>query len=320
MESRFLKTVRDDIRMRGYSMATEKTYLLWIRRFIHFTGNRHPANIEDSEIARYLTYLAVKHQVSVNTQKVVLNALVFLFRKHLGREIGDLGFTFASKQRQIPTVLTREEVGRVIECLTGRNRLILQILYGSGLRVMECLRLRCQDVDLKNLSLTIHDGKGRKDRRTLLSASLKDPMALQLGIAKRISTGDARREVGASMAPALARKYPAASKTAAWAYVFPASRWCDHPISGELCRHHLHQTVVRKFVSQAVKLAGITDKRVTCHTFRHSFATHMLANGTDIRTVQELLGHNDVSTTQIYTHVLGRHFAGSVSPLDHLSQ
>ncbi len=318
MASKFLETVRDDIRMRGYSMATEKTYLLWIRRFIHFTGNRHPANLDTCEISRYLTFLATKYQVSVNTQKVVLNALVFLFRKHLGREIGDLGFTLASKQRRIPTVLTREEVGRIIACLTGRNRLILQIMYGSGLRVMECLRLRCQDVDLKQFSLTVHDGKGRKDRRTLLSASLKDSLKQQLTIAKEVSEGDARRGVGASMTPALACKYPSASTSIAWAFLFPASRWCEHPLTGEICRYHLHQTVVRKFLAEAVKLAGIKDKRITCHTLRHSFATHMLASGTDIRTVQELLGHNDVATTQIYTHVLGRHFAGSVSPLDQL--
>ena len=305
--------------MRGYSMATEKTYLLWIRRFIHFTGNQHPANVEVSEIARYLTFLASKYQVSVNTQKVVLNALVFLFKKHLGREIGDLGFKLASKQRRIPTVLTREEVGRIIASLTGRNRLILQIMYGSGLRVMECLRLRCQDVDLKQFSLTVHDGKGRKDRRTLLNAPLKDSLVNQLAIAKGVSEKDALRGVGASMTPALTRKYPRASTSTAWAFLFPTSRWCEHPITGEICRHHLHQTVVRKFLAEAVKLAGITDKRITCHTFRHFFATHMLASGSDIRTIQELLGHNDVATTQIYTHVLGRHFAGAVSPLDHLS-
>jgi integron integrase len=318
--SQFIETVREDIRMRGYSMATEKTYLLWIGRFIHFTGNRHPANVELTEISRYLTYLAIHYQVSVNTQKVVLNALVFLFRKHLGRDVGNLGFTLATKKRRVPTVLTRTEVARILEQLSGRNKLIVQLLYGSGLRVMECLRLRRQDVDFENSSLTVHDGKGRKDRRTLLSQSLKKSLQRQLDVAREVQAGDAEKGIGASMTPAMQRKYPGAVTSPAWAYLFPASRWCTHPITGEVCRHHLHQSVVRKALRVALVCAGIEDKRVTCHTFRHSFATHLLASGADIRTVQELLGHDDVSTTQIYTHVLGRHFAGAASPLDLLGE
>jgi site-specific recombinase XerD len=272
MASQFLEDVRSNIRLRGYSLATEKTYLLWIRRFIHFTGNEHPATVPLSQVSAYLTYLAVQRRVSVNTQKTALNAIAFLFQKYLKREMGDLGFKLASKQKTLPNVLSVDEVRSVLGKLKGRNKLILQLLYGSGLRVSECLRIRVQDVDLDRFALTIHNGKGRK--------------------------------------------YPNAFKSEAWAYIFPSSKLCSHPLTGEICRHHLHPTVVRKFLSEAVKSAELKHKRVTAHTFRHSFATHMLAKGADLRTVQELLGHNDVSTTQIYTHILGRHYAGTSSPLD----
>lgn len=318
MGSRFLEAVRDDIRLRGYSMSTEKAYLLWIRRFIYFTGNQHPANVDVGQITAYLTYLAVQRKVSSNTQKVALNALVFLFQKYLKREVGNLGFTLARKQRYVPTVLTVDEVRKVLAQLEGRNKLIIQLMYGSGLRVSECLRLRVQDVDLSRSSLTIWDGKGRKDRVTLLGQSLKPALEQQIQSAIEIQKKDAKRDVGASMVPAVSRKYPRAHLQAAWAHIFPSSGLCAHPVTGELCRHHLHETAVQKFLREAVRRAGIDYKRVTCHTFRHSFATHMLANGADIRTVQELLGHNDVSTTQIYTHVLGRHYAGTASPLDQL--
>jgi integron integrase len=318
MASKFLEELRDDIRLRGYSMSTEKAYLLWVRRFIYFTGNQHPANVDVGQITAYLTYLAVQRKVSPNTQKVALNALVFLFQKHLKREVGNLGFTLARKQRYLPTVLTVDEVRKVLAQLEGRNKLIIQLMYGSGLRVSECLRLRVQDVDLNRSALTIFDGKGRKDRVTLLSQSVKPALELQIQSAIEVQKKDARRDVGASMAPALSRKYPRAHLQEAWAHIFPSSGLCAHPVTGELCRHHLHETAVQKFLREAVRHAAIDYKRVTCHTFRHSFATHMLAAGADIRTVQELLGHNDVSTTQIYTHVLGRHYAGTASPLDQL--
>ncbi len=306
------------MRMRGYSIATEKTYLLWIRRFIHFTGNEHPSTVSLSRIGDYLTYLAVQQGVSVNTQKTALNAIAFLFEKYLKREMGDLGFQLARKQRSLPTVLTVEEVRSIINQLEGRNKLILQLMYGSGLRAGECLRLRVQSVDLSSFALTIHDGKGRKDRQTLLSPQLELPLQDQIKSAIATQRNDNERGVGCSLPPALSRKYPNAFKSDAWAFLFPSSKLCHHPMTGEICRHHLHPTVVRKFLNVAVGSARIKHKRVTAHTFRHSFATHMLANGADIRTVQELLGHNDVATTQIYTHVLGRHYAGTNSPLDSL--
>lgn len=318
MSSRFLDELRGNIRMRGYSLATEKTYLLWVRRYIKYTGNQHPASVPPSEIASYLTFIADEFSVSVNTQKTALNALVFLYQKYLQIEVGDLGFRYAKKQRQLPTVLTTTEVRAIIEALEGRNRLILQLLYGSGLRVGECLGLRVQDIDLVNCSLTVVNGKGWKDRKTILSPRLIPELENYIEIGKSVQKKDNERGVGCSLPAALSRKYPNAFRSPAWAYIFPSSGLCAHPLTGEVCRHHLHPTVVRKFLQPAVRRAGITDKKVTAHTFRHSFATHMLARGADIRTVQELLGHNEVSTTQIYTHVLGRHYAGTSSPLDQL--
>lgn len=318
MSSQFLDAVRADIRRRGYSMYTEKTYLLWIKRFINFTNQTHPAEVEVGQIAAYLSELAVKWHVSPNTQRVVLNALVFLFEKHLGREVGELGFTLARKKRHVPTVLTQEEVAEVLSQLEGRNRIIVQLMYGSGLRVGECLRIRVQDVNFDRLSLTIHNGKGRKDRVAILSRNVVSGLHDLIESAIQNQAADAEMGIGVSMSPALIRKYPKASCSPAWAYLFPSSGHCPHPLTGELVRHHLHPTAARKFLKAAVARTSIRNKRVTCHTFRHSFATHLLASGTDIRTVQELLGHNDVKTTEIYTHVLGEHFAGTSSPLDRL--
>jgi integron integrase len=319
MPSPFLESIRADMRLRGFSIKTEKSYLFWIARFIRFVDKRHPADVQPVEITRFLTYLAVHRHVAANTQKVALNALVFLYQKFLHIEIGELGFKLATRQRQLPTVLMPHEVKLILDQLSGRNHLIIALLYGSGLRVNECLRLRVQDVDLQRKCLTIRDGKGNKDRQTLLGASLLDPLAKAIAAATVLQAQDNKQNVGSAIPPALARKYPNAFRSPAWAFVFPASGWCNNPYDGTLCRHHLHDSVVRKFLATAVKTAGILNKRVKCHTFRHSFATSMLSSGADIRTVQELLGHNDVSTTQIYTHVLGQHYAGTNSPMDMIS-
>ncbi|MBG56969.1 MAG: recombinase XerD [Porticoccus sp.] len=318
MSSPFLASVRHDLRLRGYSIRTEKAYLYWIRFYINYTGKRHPTDMGAPEVKAFLSYLANHRFVAVNTQKVALNALVFLYHKFLGIELGDLGFSLATKQRSLPTVLTREEVSNIIGSLSGRNRLIIELLYGSGLRVSECLRLRVQDIDLQGLSLTVRNGKGNKDRQTLLSPRLKEPLSAAIGEALVLQKQDNDRGVGPSLPYALGRKYPNAHCAPKWVFVFPSTGLCRHPVTGVICRHHLHQTVVRKALQQAVITAGVTNKKVTCHTFRHSFATHLLESGTDIRTVQELLGHNDVKTTQIYTHVLGQHYAGTSSPLDRL--
>ncbi len=277
MASAFLESVRADMRLRGFSIKTEKSYLFWITSYIRFVDRKHPSEVAVSEVARFLTHLAVDRKVAVNTQKIALSAL------------------------------------------EGRNRLIIALLYGSGLRVNECLRLRVQDVDLERKCLVVRSGKGNKDRQTLLSASLIEPLQQQIESALAVQASDNQRGVGCAMPPALARKYPSAWRSPAWAFVFPSSTLCHNPYDGTLCRYHLHDSVVRKFLAVAARNAGIASKRVKCHTFRHSFATAMLASGADIRTVQELLGHSDVSTTQIYTHVLGQHYAGTLSPLDRIT-
>lgn len=318
MPSAFMEAIRSDMRLRGFSIKTEKAYLEWIRQYIRFTGKRHPAELPTSEITRFLTHLAVNRHVAVNTQKAALNALVFLYQKFLKIDVGDLGFKLAAKQRHLPAVLNPREVKLILDQLAGRNKLIVSLLYGSGLRVNECLRLRVQDIDLESRSLVIHDGKGRKDRSTLLSAGVIPVLELAMAAAVKLQAYDNEHGVGCSIPPALARKYPNAWRTPAWAFVFPSSGWCNNPYDGTRCRHHLHDSVVRRFLAPAVRRAGLDGKRINCHTFRHSFATALLAAGTDIRTVQELLGHNDVKTTQIYTHVLGRHYAGTDSPLDRL--
>ena len=319
MGSLFLQGLRDDIRQRGYSMATEKTYLLWIKRYIYFCDRRHPADVGPIKIKDYLTYLAVRLRVSVNTQKVVLNALVFLYQKHLRIPVGELGFTLARKQRSLPSVLTQNEVGRVIGKLRSTNKLVGLLMYGGGLRVGECIALRVHDINLERNSITVFNGKGYKDRQTLLAPSIVGSVRKQIAVAIKVQKKDNLRGLGCSMTPALTRKYPKAFMQPSWAYLFPSNNLCAHPLTGELCRHHKHQSTFRKALKTAVEAAEIFDKRVNSHTFRHSFATHLLESGSDIRTVQELLGHNDVSTTQIYTHVLGKHYAGTKSPVEFLS-
>lgn len=316
MPSPFLESVRAEIRLRGYSLRTEKSYIGWIRRFIYFIGKRHPQEAGAAEVKSFLSWLATDRHVAVNTQKVALNALIFLYHKVFKIDLGDLGFQLATKQRHLPTVLSPGEVRSILNSLEGRDRLILALMYGSGLRVSECLRLRVQDIDLEHCALIVRDGKGRKDRQTILGSRLVDPLRQLIGQAITLQADDNRQGLGCSLPGVLGKKFPNAHRSPAWAFVFPSSGYCRHPVTGVICRHHLHETVVRKALRRAVVRAGVTHKRVSCHTFRHSFATHLLATGTDIRTVQELLGHNDVKTTQIYTHVLGRHYAGTQSPLD----
>ncbi len=316
-KSPFLQSIRDEIRLRGYSIRTEKSYLYWIKRYILFHQKKHPAELTPDHIKTFLSWLSTDRNMAANTQKVALNALVFLYKKVLKQEVGDLGFTLATKQRHLPIVLNTSEVHAILSLLSGRNALIIQLLYGSGLRITECLRLRVQDIDLDKLSLTIRDGKGNKDRQTILSQHCAKQFEAVIESAIQLQQADNKQGIGPSLPFALAKKYPNAFRQAAWMYVFPSSTLCPHPETGEVVRHHLHASSIRKALQPAVKQSGIR-KKVNCHTFRHSFATHLLEQGQDIRTVQELLGHNDLNTTQIYTHVIGQHYAGTVSPLDRL--
>ncbi|BFM18404.1 integron integrase [Maricurvus nonylphenolicus] len=318
MASPFLTQVRDEIRLRGYSLKTEKAYVHWIKRYIFFHNKRHPKDCGAQEVKQFLTWLASNRKVAANTQKVALNALVFLYHKVLKHDLGELGFSLATKQRHIPPVLEPHEVKLIIDQLPERDKLIVELMYGSGLRVSECLRLRVQDINLNRLAITVRNGKANKDRQTILAQKLVAPLEAQIKHAIEVQEKDKNNGIGSQLPVALMRKYPKARYTPAWAFLFPASHHCAHLDTGELCRFHLHQSAVRKSIGRAAKLAGITYKRVTCHTFRHSFATQLLTAGTDIRTVQDLLGHNDVKTTQIYTHVIGKHYAGTRSPLDNL--
>ena len=320
MASPFLETIRTEIRLRGYSIRTEKTYLTWIKRFIYFNNKRHPKECGPEEVKAFLSWLATDRHVAVNTQKVALNALAFLFNHVLKAPLGDMDFSLAHKQRHLPTVLSPEEIVRVLSALSNpRDQLIGQLLYGSGLRITEALRLRVQDINFDRMSLTVHDGKGKKDRVTLLCPELEPAIRKQIQASIELQRKDATNNIGVSLPYVLHRKYAKADRSPQWAFLFPSIGICTHPYAGHLCRHHLHDSVMRKALKFATERAGIWQKRITCHTFRHSFATHMLLNGADIRTVQELLGHNDVKTTQIYTHVLGKHFAGSSSPLSRLN-
>lgn len=318
MASQFIESVRQDIRLRGYSIRTEKTYVYWIKYFIRFNNCNHPNQMGAVEVKTFLSYLANQRNVAINTQKVALNALIFLYQKFLKIELGDLGFSLATKQRALPTVLTSAEVMKIFQQLNGRNKLVFELMYGCGLRVSECLRLRVQDIDTQRLAITVRDGKGHKDRQTLLPPQLVSELKREIEKAAQLLNNDVRRGIGVSLPNALSRKYRGAAKELRWAFIFPSSTTSVCPSSGLICRHHLHSSVIRKALKKAVGSACISSKRVNCHTFRHSFATHLLETGTDLRTIQELLGHNDVKTTQIYTHVVGRHYAGTQSPLERL--
>lgn len=318
-KGRLLDQVRDAIRLRHYSYSTEKAYLHWVRRFIYFHGKRHPAEMGEEEIAAFLSYLASVSRVSASTQNQALNALIFPYKHVLAREVGLIqGVVRAKRSVRLPTVLSREEVARVLGRLSGRDWLMASLMYGAGLRVMECARLLIKDVDFGMNQIVVRDGKGAKDRSVPLPASLVPALQQQLDEVRRVQAGDLADGYGEiSMPESLQRKYPAAPRELAWWYVFPASQRSRDPISKRIKRHHLDVSVIQRAVKKAVRAAAVF-KPVSCHAFRHSFATHLLAAGYDIRTIQELLGHTDVKTTMIYTHVLGKGGQGVTSPLDEL--
>jgi integron integrase len=315
--ARLLDRVRAAVRVRHYSLRTEQAYVQWIRRFILFHGTRHPGEMGGAEVSEFLSHLAVDGGVSASTQNQALNALVFLYREVLGRPLGDLGNPVRARtQRRLPVVLTRGEVRRLLERLTGVHHLMTSLLYGSGLRLMECVRLRVKDLELERLEILVRDGKGRRERVTTLPRSLVGVVRGQLERSLRIYEADLAEGFGEVWLPdALARKYTSAAREWAWQWVFPAERRSFDPRQEVVRRHHLHEAALQRAVRRAVRSAGIA-KPASCHTLRHSFATHLLEDGYDIRTVQELLGHRSVATTMIYTHVLNRGGRGVRSPLD----
>lgn len=316
---RLLDQVRDAIRTRHYSYRTEEAYVGWIKRFILFHHKRHPAEMGAAEVSAFLSSLATDAHVSASTQNQALAALLFLYREVLAQDFGWLNDVVRAKRTpHLPMVLTREEVKAILGALRGREWLMVMLLYGTGMRLVECLSLRVKDVDFGRNEITVREGKGHKDRHTMLPAAAREPLCTHLAHL-RVAHGEwLRQGVAAVHLPdALARKYPSASTEWAWQWVFPASNLCLHPRTGTRARFHLHESVLQRSVKAAGRRARI-GKPVGCHTFRHSFATHLLESGSDIRTVQELLGHADVRTIMIYTHVLNRGGQGVLSPADRL--
>jgi integron integrase len=316
---RLLDQVRAKIRLKHYSIRTEKSYLDWIKRYILFNNKRHPRDMGGPEVEAFLSHLAMERNVTASTQNQALSALLFLYRDVLAVELPWLdGVERAKKPARLPVVLTRAEVRAVLSHLDGTVELMASLLYGSGLRLMECVRLRVKDVDFAYKQIVVRDGKGGKDRVTMLSDGLIDPLQRQLDRARSLHEQDLFDGFGEVYLPnALERKYPNASREWGWQYVFPAAQRSIDPRSGKERRHHVDEQRLQRAIKNAVRAAGV-HKPASCHTLRHSFATHLLEGGYDIRTVQELLGHKDLNTTMIYTHVLNRGGRGVNSPLDHL--
>ncbi|MCG8075364.1 MAG: integron integrase [Candidatus Thiodiazotropha taylori] len=311
-----LEVVRQRMRLRHYSIRTEKSYIHWIRRFVRFHNRRHPKELGKQEIEAFLTHLAVDRKVSASTQNQAFNALLFLYREVLELKMPQLdSVRRAKKPKQLPTVLSPDEVRQVLSHLDGKYWIAANLLYGSGLRLLECLRLRVQDIDFNLAQIMVRGGKGNKDRCTILPASVIDPLQEHLEKLRTIHSQDLEKGLGRVYLPvALDRK---ASKELCWQFVFPASRYVADRDTGHQVRFHLHEKALQRAIKSAVRQSDLS-KRATAHTLRHSFATHLLQRGADIRTIQALLGHKDVSTTMIYTHVIQKGGMGVRSPLDFL--
>lgn len=316
---RLLDQVRDRLRTKHYSYRTEQSYLHWIKRFILFHGKRHPKEMAESEIESFLTDLAVRRKVAAATQNQAFNAILFLYREVLGVElVGGIEAVRAKRPKRLPTVMSRSEVELVLSGIGGVPGMACRLIYGAGLRARECLRLRVKDLDFKLNQILVRHGKGGRDRITVFPENVKADLQKHLRRVRMLHKDDLAKGYGEVFLPnAMGRKYPRAAQHWGWQYVFPSQSLSRDPRSGKTRRHHIDPSTLRKAIKKAVRLAGI-HKPVGCHTFRHSFATHLLEDGYDIRTVQELLGHKDVSTTMIYTHVLVRGGRGVVSPLDAL--
>jgi integron integrase len=316
-EKKLLDQMRDALRTLHYSYRTEQTYIDWARRYILFHNKRHPCEMAEPEVQAYIAHLATQQKLAASSQNQALSAIIFLYRHVIKRELNFPPNTIrASKAKHLPTVLSKAEALVVINQMQGVTKLMAQILFGAGLRLTECLRLRVKDIDFANNQIIVRDGKGEKDRVTPLPASIIEALKKQLEHARRIHEKDLGEGYGEVQLPyALDRKYPNAALEWGWQYIFPSTQRSIDPTDGKIRRHHLDESVLQRATRQAAKMAGIV-KPVSPHTFRHSFATHLLQNNYDIRTVQEILGHKDVKTTMIYTHVLQRGGLAVRSPLD----
>ena len=320
-KSKLLEAVRREIRRRNYSYRTEQSYISWIVRFIRFNGTRHPLDLTDTEVERYLNFLANEKNVTSSTQNQALSALVFLYKQVLKQPALKLDSLKRAKPSEtLPIVLSPEEVKHILSHISGISHLICTLLYGSGLRISECLRLRVQDVDLEYQQLWVRSGKGNRDRATLLPQKSVGALKRQIKKVKLIHDQDLNNGLGKALLPkALSKKYPEENIQFRWRYVFPSKSLAKDPRSGILHRHHISSSLVNRKIKRATKKAGI-QKKVSAHTLRHSFATHLLQNGYDIRTVQELLGHKNLRTTMIYTHVINKGGNYIKSPVDLLNK
>jgi len=314
---KLLDQVRAAIRTKHYSIRTEESYVNWIKKFILFHNKRHPKEMGEKEINAFLTHLAVNKKVAASTQNQALCAIIFLYKHVLKIEIGNLGeMVWAKKPKRLPTVFSKKEAEKVLSQLSGMNWIMAYLLYGSGLRLNECIKLRVCEIDFDYKQVIVRNAKGNKDRVTMLPEKVIDPLKTQLIKTKKLHEKDLTLGYGSVYLPyALERKFPNAAKEWKWQHVFPATQISTDPRTGILRRHHIYETVLQKAVKTAVRKAGIT-KHAGCHTFRHSFATHLLERGESIRSIQELLGHNDVKTTQIYTHIVDINKLGIKSPAD----
>ena len=316
-KQKLLDRVRSEIRLRHFSLRTEQAYLLWTRRYVIFHNKTHPEHLGPQHVRSFLTHLAIRRNVAASTQNQALNAIVFLYRHVLKKDAGQFtGFVRAKPGRQLPVILSRNEVERILSNLNGQYKLMAGLIYGSGMRLMECIRLRIKDIDFKYRTITVRDGKGNKDRVTMLPQRFVPELQLHLRKNKVLHQQDLLEGAGSVYMPyALERKYPGASREWVWQYVFPASHLSRDPRSDAVRRHHISESILQKNIRRAVRKSRIA-KPASCHTLRHSFATHLLESGYDIRTVQELLGHSDVRTTMIYTHVLKQGANAVRSPAD----
>jgi integron integrase len=316
-EPRFLDQVANACRVKHLAYRTEQSYVSWVKRFILFHGKRHPQEMGPVEVRAFLTHLAVNRTVSASTQNQALNAIVFMYREVIRRDPGEFGeFDRAKRPKRLPTILTKEEVRRVLAHMEGTHGLMARLLYGTGMRLMECVRLRIKDVDFGRGTITVRSGKGNKDRTTILPESIREQLESHIERLRGLYAQDREANLrGVELPQALEVKSPNAGISWSWQWVFPARDISRDPRSGVVRRHHILEDGLQRAMKRAVQAANLS-KPASCHTLRHSFATHLLESGTDIRTVQDLLGHSDVSTTQIYTHVMAKPGLGVRSPLD----
>ena len=316
-QSSFMASLRTFMRLKNLAYSTEKTYISWIKRYLRFHSYTHPEKLGPAQVDAWLSWLATERKVSPHTQAIALNAVVFLYHKFLEIELGDLAFKRPKYRKKIPIVFTHQEASTVINAIEDpMHRLMANLMYGTGIRLMECCNLRVKDIDFGMQEIQIMSGKGDKSRRTLLPKSLTPLLSRQIDKVQLLHQDDLEQDCGEVYMPhALSVKYPSAAKSYAWAFLFPASRVGPEPATGVLRRHHIHPSAVQKQIRYAIRKSNIT-KMASSHTFRHSFATRLLEAGYDLRTIQELLGHTDIATTEIYTHVLNKGGRGVVSPLD----